>query len=374
MNTPDQDINWDKVLAALTDGDTSHLTAAEQATYLEALQMKQLTKSEERFSTEEGWQKHIANRQQQGLKVRWRRQLAVAATLLVLLGAAGTWWALHQTKPAGKPGMLAQATLPPAAGVQIKMGNGQSVTLDSTGKVTRLANGTTVQLNQSNVIRFSVGSTVTVQLDTLVVPRGNKAHIVLGDGSHVWLNADSRLVYPNVFTGSARRVSVSGEAFFEVAPNAQQAFEVAAGPVNVTVLGTSFNINNYNTTIHTTLVTGKVSTGAAGNKLVLTPGQQAQYNTQTNQQQRISVDARIYTAWKDGDVYFEEAALGNILQQLGRSFDYNFTCKEPALMQLLLTLDMRQPATLQQVLDQITRITGTVQFRIEGRNIEVFRK
>ncbi|MBV7531029.1 FecR family protein [Chitinophaga sp. sic0106] len=374
MNTPDQDINWDKILSALADGDTSQLTDAEKSAYLAALEMKQLTKSAERFPTEEGWQRFAADREQRSLKVRWRNRLAVAATLLVLLGAAGTWWALHQTKPSAKPGMLAKATLPPSSGVQIKMGNGQFISLDSAGKTTQLANGTTVQLNKANVIQYSVSSTVTIQLDTLVVPNGNKAHIVLGDGSHVWLNAGSQLVYPTAFNGKTRQVYITGEAFFEVAPNAQQVFEVAAGAVNVNVLGTSFNINNYNTTIQTTLVTGKVSTGTAGNTLVLTPGQQAQYNSHTHQQQRINVDTRIYTAWKDGDLYFEEAGLGQIMESLGRSYDYTFTCKDATLAQLQLTLDMRQPTNLQQVLDQISRITGTVQFRIEGRNIEVFRK
>ncbi|WP_291908946.1 FecR family protein [Chitinophaga sp. CB10] len=374
MDTPDQDINWDKILAALEDADTSQLTEAEKSMYLAAMEMKQLAKAEERFPTEEGWQRFVAARDQRTLKVRWRKRLAVAASLTVLLGAAGAWWKLQHTNTAKKPAALAQAILPPTAGVQIKTGNGLSVALDSAGKTARLANGVTVQLSSANVIQYNAGNTQTVLMDTLLVPRGNKAHIVLADGSHVWLNAASKLVYPTIFAGPVRSVAVEGEAYFDVAPNAQQPFEVEVRDVRITVLGTAFNVNNYHAAVQTTLVSGKVSAAANGQTIVLAPGQQSQYDSRTGQQQRTNVDTRIYTAWKEGDIYFEEAALGDILQSLGRSFDYTFSCQEPALTQLQLTLDMRQPANLQQVLDHISLITGNIQFRIQGRNIEVLRK
>ena len=94
----------------------------------------------------------------------------------------------------------------------------------------------------------------------VIVPRGGEFQISLEDGTRVWLNSESTLKYPEVFTGTTREVFLEGEAYFEVARNTNCPFIVHTGIQNVRVLGTSFGITNYadDQNLTTTLVNGKV--------------------------------------------------------------------------------------------------------------------
>ncbi|NLR78135.1 FecR family protein [Chitinophaga eiseniae] len=371
MDTPGKDINWDKLLDALENADTASLNEEEQAMLRAASEMKSRVQSAEKFPTEEGWQRFVAARDNRPMKVSWRRRVAVAAAVAALVVGTGLWWQHHRST--GKSsGLMAKADLKPSVRPQIHLSNGKVMTLDSAGTAVQNVNGTAIRANNSEVV-YEAGNNgaATPQQDTLVVPRGNTIRVVLSDGTRVCVNAESELVYPSGFNGLKREVQVKGEAFFEVAANPQQPFIVHAKGVAINVLGTAFNVNTYTVSIQTTLTSGKVSTIADGQNVVLSPGQQSSYNSQTKTLQQQIVDTRIFTAWKDGDIYFEETSLSTILNSLGRSFDYEFKFEDASLEKLSFTLDMRTPEDLQQVLDRISLTNGDVKFRVQGRTIYV---
>lgn len=165
------------------------------------------------------------------------------------------------------------------------------------------------------------------------------------------------------------------EKLFEVAANQHQPFIVhTAGGMNVKVLGTTFNINTYNTTdIQTTLASGKVSVGATTSDIILSPGEQAIYNEQNGALRKQQADIGIVTAWKDNNIYFEETPLLEITNSLGRSFDYDFKFEDTLLEKLSFTLMMQKPADLQGVLNQIHLSAGNITFRVQGRTVYISR-
>src|SRR5690606_6744926 len=119
-----------------------------------------------------------------------------------------------------------------------------------------------------------------VQFNKITTPNGGQYQVVLADGSKVRLNSASSLRFPTSFPGEERVVELTGEAYFEVAPNAAKRFTVKVlgnQPMSVDALGTSFNINAYSDEVATiaTLVTGKVSVNSDNDKNILEPGQQA---------------------------------------------------------------------------------------------------
>jgi ferric-dicitrate binding protein FerR (iron transport regulator) len=133
-------------------------------------------------------------------------------------------------------------------------------------------------------LAYNVSSFGKAVYNTMSTPKGRQFQVTLPDGTKVWLNAASSLRYPTVFTGAERKVTVTGEAYFEVAHNERMPFVVNVNDKEeVTVLGTHFNVNAYDNekAIHTTLLQGSVKVvnrqPAVGNQqlAILKPGQQA---------------------------------------------------------------------------------------------------
>ena len=139
-------------------------------------------------------------------------------------------------------------------------------------------------------------------------PKGKRSLLTLPDGTRVWLNADTRLEYPDDFSGRAmREVFLEGEAFFDVVENKHQPFIVRTSSLSVKVLGTAFNVKSYDSdeTIETTLVRGKVSIETNQNKtgeiITLLPHQQAVFKKKSSMMVLANqVNTETYTAWRTG--------------------------------------------------------------------------
>ncbi len=174
------------------------------------------------------------------------------------------------------------------------------------------------------------------QVHKLTTPKGGQYHVVLPDGSKVWLNSASSLRYPSKFEQHSRAVELDGEAYFDIAPRfstsdtARIPFVVKTRNQKVEVLGTQFNINAYQDEpeIRTTLVEGKVRIARHGNagdirqQTVLRPGEQAVFPNTTNANIRVrQVDVAEFTAWRDGYFYFNDADIYAVTKQLSRWYD-----------------------------------------------------
>lgn len=194
------------------------------------------------------------------------------------------------------------------------------------------------QVINGNEIKLA--SSVKVERHTVVVPEGKDMKLILADGTQVWLNANSRLIYPTAFKGKNREVELQGEGYFKVTHDAYHPFIVKAGDMQTSVLGTEFNVNAFDqSNPHVTLVEGsvkvssvlthKTETQVAGK--IIVPGEDAVLN----EQGKIivsHVDTDDVACWKDGIQLFNDASLREIVLQLGSWYNVNVVCHDESLL------------------------------------------
>ena len=171
-----------------------------------------------------------------------------------------------------------------------------------------------------------------VQYAEVEVNYGQTGHLVLFDGTEVWLNSGTKFKYPNRFNKDERSVMIEGEAFFKVTPNKDLPFKVKTGDLEVEVLGTEFNVSAYEeeATQSIVLVKGKVQiNNLEGHKMgELIPGQIAIKKEGEATLQVQNADPYFYTSWKDGIVVFNDERLGDIAKKLERWYNVEFRFEE----------------------------------------------
>ncbi len=204
----------------------------------------------------------------------------------------------------------------------ITLGNGQVIVLDSANKGVLAMQGN-VKLSKldSGVIVYA-GNSATAADNTLFNPRGSKVvSLILSDGSRVWLNAASSIRYPAAFSGAQRRVEVTGEVYFEVAPHKYKPFIVTSASTQVHVLGTHFNVQAYEdeASMKITLLTGAVRVVGSAQAVVLQPGQQAVVSKTIETRPAVNLDEVM--AWKNGRFNFEGLTLSEVMHQLEKWYD-----------------------------------------------------
>jgi transmembrane sensor len=207
----------------------------------------------------------------------------------------------------------------------LTLANGSTIVLDSAHNGVLAKQGNSI-INKTGdgklVYRASATADNEVpQINTVTTPRGGQYHIVLPDGSDVWLNAASSISYPTIFNGKTRRVEITGEAYFEVTKNAAMPFIVKSPRAEVDVLGTHFNIMAYadEDVMKTTLLEGAVKIIANGSSGILKPGQQAVLNNKD--ELSINNDADDEIAWKNGLFQFRGADIRSIMRQAARWYN-----------------------------------------------------
>lgn len=173
---------------------------------------------------------------------------------------------------------------------------------------------------------------------------GEVKEFALPDGSKVWLNSESTLILPEQFKGNSRNVFLIGQAFFKVEKNPKKPFLVNTAEMVIKVLGTSFEVRNYQNDpeISTSLVEGKVELQnkvANGDDIVLKPSEEAMIN-KTDGKITISEKPEILIApWRDGRFRFYNTELLSIAHQLERKFDCEFVFVDQAAESLRFTAD-----------------------------------
>jgi ferric-dicitrate binding protein FerR (iron transport regulator) len=177
-----------------------------------------------------------------------RMKWAAAAVLLAAI--AGGYYMQHTRQPAVIHPPLADVQSPAGTKAVLTLANGEQIELDSAGKgVLALQTSTKITKNAAGQIIYSgAGNSEEIVYNTINVPVGSRPiSVVLADGTSVWLNAASSLTYPAAFAGKERKVTVNGEAYFDVAADAAKPFVVArqGSDLTIQVLGTQFNINAY---------------------------------------------------------------------------------------------------------------------------------
>lgn len=204
----------------------------------------------------------------------------------------------------------------------------------------------------------------TIQTHTLTIPRGQSFEVILCDGSKVWLNANSRLIYPTAFIEKERIVYLEGEAYFKVSPNKEQPFIVKTQTLQTRVLGTEFNVRSYSPEdSHVVLINGKVEVSniKGGAYTTITPGEDAHLQSDGNFiLTEVNLDSYIY--WKDGFFYFDDVTLLDIMQNLGRWYNVSieFRNKEAMDFKMHFAADRRQSLEYTiKLLNRMKKVTVT---------------
>lgn len=165
---------------------------------------------------------------------------------------------------------------------------------------------------------------------------GATSTLQLPDGTRVWLNADSKLVYPETFVGQQREVTLSGEAYFDVSSNNLHPFVIHTEKLNIQVLGTAFNVKSYpqDDIVEATLVRGKIAVSQKdlpAEKVILTPNQKLTFNKadilprlQVSNLQPTDGSLMAETAWVQHKMVFNNTSLASIAQILERRFNVQF--------------------------------------------------
>lgn len=163
--------------------------------------------------------------------------------------------------------------------------------------------------------------------------------LTLPDGSRVLLNRHSRLIYPAHFADSSRDVTLTGEAFFEVAHDPAHPFRVRAGRAVVRVLGTSFNVRAVGDSVRVAVRTGRVQLSAPQQAVVLTPNQQATYLALADTVRRTVLLDVNRLAYQTGRLSFTNASLAEVVETLREVYSADIQLDNPALGRCRLTAD-----------------------------------
>lgn len=230
----------------------------------------------------------------------------------------------------------------------------------------------------------------------IIVSKGQKSQVILADGTKVWLNSDTRFRYPSGFMGDKyREVYLEGEAYFEVTRQNGLPFIVKTGNLNITVLGTAFNVKCYplDKTVETTLIEGSVSLKGENkpvkeSEVILRPNQKAVFSKsdgnitvsdlalKADMQEGRSEDLKQMNAkeavtaisWKEQVLDFDNESFGEIVVKLERWYGYTIVVKDNELLKHRYRGRFANYETIYQVLDAI-KLTTPIKYTVSNKNI-----
>ena len=192
----------------------------------------------------------------------------------------------------------------------------------------------------------------------------------LPDGTEVWLNANSRLVY-NSFSSTHRQVELKGEAFFKVVHNENAPFVVRTNECDIKVLGTTFNVMAYDDfgRKEITLLEGKVNVDMDGSEQVLKPGQALilkDHHTKITE-----VNASQSSAWVDNKFNFKDIPLSELMKRLENWYDVDIILENLSGKEVNYTGTFKNEETIWQVLDAIKAYTPIQYQKSDLRQIKI---
>ncbi|MBT1704555.1 FecR family protein [Chryseosolibacter indicus] len=199
-------------------------------------------------------------------------------------------------------------------------------------------------------------SVVTPTSDLIVVENSQtrNTHIVLPDGSLVWLNGSSTIEYNSDFGKTNRQVKLNGEAFFDVKKKDNQNFIVRTNNISVRVKGTRFNVSAYKgQEVKTTLEEGKVELSLYDDKVYpMVPGEQIIVNDKENRVVLQKVDPADYTAWKEEKLLFDNTPLADIILKLENRYKVDIVVDAQVASRERLTMTIHQE-TIDEIMEMI---------------------
>lgn len=321
---------------------------------------------------------HDMERRVRGLSLHKRKLVFGWSAAAVALLALGVGSYLYVDSQSGHENPTAMVAMTALSLENITPGSTGAVYHGTHGRTMLLgASDTTVIANQFELDGPIEDSDKITQL-SLQVNRGKEFRIMLEDSTVVWLNSESVLRYPERFAEDSRRVSISGEAYFEVKPDKDRPFYVEAGNQLVRVYGTTFNIRRYRdeNVVLTTLEKGSISISPKDKEdaaLFLSPGHQARFDNESATVSMKEVNPEIVTGWRHGKFVFEETPLSTIMRDLSRWYDFDYEFADESLKDIVFMGSVSRYSDFRTII-RILEDSGEVKFTLDNNKIVISNK
>ncbi|WKK57807.1 FecR family protein [Sphingobacterium sp. BN32] len=308
------------------------------------------------------------------VKLKRMSWLRIASLLLITLSISTLFILYQQSRNSSNIEIVSEIPTPSSKAI-LRLDNGKVIELNSAKSGLLIDNGL------SYVDGTSVGNDSelsNIEMLSLEVPKGGNYHLVLGDGTKVWLNSGSVLKYPLKFKNNERLVELSGEGYFEVSTRYHQdhadqeqvrtPFLIHTKRQIIEVLGTAFNVEAYadDKVEKTSLVHGKVRVREAhrpAGKLNLNPGEQSIISNSAIEKTQFNTDDVL--GWKDNKFIFNNTDLSQALNVLSRWYDFDVRY-EGEIPQSQFYAEINRSNKLTTVLKTLEK--GGVKFRMEKQD------
>ena len=302
----------------------------------------------------------------------WKRIGASAAAVIGLL-FIGRWFLTIETKNVS-PQAAQHVISPGKQSATLTLANGKQIHLHETQNG-RIAEESGIRISKTTdgqlIYEVSDKSQGEIEQNTLSTTKGETYRIKLPDGTQVWLNAASSLSYPVRFANQKNRtVTLTGEAYFEVAKDSKHPFIVQAAAQQVEVLGTHFNVNSYadESAVQTTLLEGRVQVSSHSQKLLLAPGEQSTLTARGVLKSR-PIDTAPVIAWTNNEFMFDGDDIESVMRKVARWYNVEVIYQGKKTTEKFGG-GISRFDDVQKVLSLLEK-TGAVHFRIDGKKIYV---
>ncbi|MDR2130952.1 MAG: DUF4974 domain-containing protein [Odoribacteraceae bacterium] len=294
------------------------------------------------------------------------RRLVVAASVGLLLATSSY---LYLARAGGEePRAVESPVIPPGrarASIRLASGETVAVSADTLLRVEERG-GTSITYEEGKIVYRGEAASGEPVMNELTVPPGGECRVVFDDGTVAWVNADSKLTYPVLFTGGERVVHLEGEAYFEVKQE-KRPFIVRARLGAITATGTEFAVRVYREeAMAATLVSGRVRyTGFATEDLA--PGEQVVISP-SGETAKNKVDIQEHVGWKEGLFVFHRRSLESIMKELARWYECTVSYEREELKALPFSGHLKRYDNINAFLE-LLRATGEVDYTIHDRHV-----
>ena len=290
-----------------------------------------------------------------------------AIFLLLITSVASVYYIIQENKKLSQ-NQFANEITPGSPKAKLILADGDELNLeDEKNSILEEKGGILIE-NRDYTINYNDSSVInTIEenlIHTLEVPKGGEFSLILSDGSKIHLNSMTTLRYPVKLNDDYRVVElVKGEAFFEVAKEANRPFIVKTPNARLKILGTSFNVSSYedNAQSFITLETGSLEVQNlvdVNDKVVLKPNQQAVIESDGLGLIAVNeVDASIYSSWRNGTFVFKDESLENIMQVLARWYNIEIFFESESMKAIQFSANMDKYSNIEPILEllQLTK-------------------
>lgn len=305
----------------------------------------------------------VSQKKQKSFNTFW---IAAAASVTLLLLAGVGYLVFYEDSARAMQEVAFRAKGAPEE-TRLILADERSVSLRKENSSVEYKNdGALIQVDSSSTIGQQVAG--DQQFNMLIVPYGKRSVLTLADGTRIWLNSGSKLVYPSRFDERMREVYLEGQAFFSVTHAEDVPFYVHTKDMEVKVLGTEFDVSAYDDDPYTATVLAKGSVELTtqrqalfgSKKTKITPGTRAVFDQGRAELKTEQVDVREYVSWKDGFLALNSAPLAEILKKLSRYYRVDIELKQPKLADVTFGGSLALQDDIRDVLTGLSLTTGLI--------------